>query len=271
MPLSFSKQKGKASSSSVTLHDFFGNGADVKGKARITKRRAPSPKAKAHPKRPTKSQEIIMVDSDSDSELVIAQVTESKRRKLTGNNEASHGGASSPTSTGGTFSKIMDRKQYGLLSESHGTVGQGINSQRNIAPTYSFGIPTLLLGSSEKDGFKQSVPHSFGVPAPLSGAFPAEIQFNPPSGSHINAVGSPFIRPETSPIRSKRSFDVDVDLTPEESDNWEMGDDETAYAREDDQEVFELNNSNLTEKTDSLKLCPYCGVRLCGFPEKVRF
>lgn len=251
MPLSFSKRQGKTSSSSVTLHDFFGERAEARNKTQITKRRASS---KPHLKRPAISQEIIIIDSDSDDELKIAQVTEPKKRKFNKINEPNYTGTSTSALPAGDTSGVAKVRTEGTDT----TVGQ--KRETKDAPSYYFGVPTLLLGSAEKDLFTQNIPHAFGAPNALLGTPLAETNFNPPSGSDVHAGSSSSVCDEILPIVRKQPSEVDIDLTLD--DEWEMGDDETQYAREAAQEDSEMNDTSSTGKENSPGLCPYCEAKL---------
>ncbi|KAG5636232.1 hypothetical protein H0H81_008713 [Sphagnurus paluster] len=246
--------------STVTLHDFFTPGSDssqrLKGKHKATPNRS-KPKQNA----PSQPRDVIIIDSDSEPEVV--RVTKAKRTRgisiSSGEVEFVDSNAIDGNATACPPSPHPKEilKSQGKIATSH-TVRKhrhtSLNSDIDSAPLkrdktvlYTFGAPTLLLNNSAStppNVTSNSSPLSFGAPTLLVGPNNVSILSNQgASSSHIPVSPEPI---ETD--LSTKEERVETDLLPDTSHNWGRGDDETALARalQDDVEIEETLDTSST-------------------------
>lgn len=299
-----SSKKKRVIQSKVTLHNFFNAGSSSSAKE-LGKTRTHA--KSTHPKPPNLSQDIIVIDSDSDDEPVeiirTLKVTSSKkrrrlsessgevefidpaplRRKTTadtveepqkaGNRESKDiqhrlsGSNSAPTLNHPT------KNALGYPSSSYLTGPLKESSKTTVA---SFGTPSLLLMNSTTakiDPTSSSRTLSFGAPFLLR---PRDTQPQS-SSSHVSCPSADNRDP---PNNDEKNLG-EIDFSTAVDDDWGMGDDETALLRslgdevEDDIEELRISTSRHSSgpvsvaDSEALLRCPLCDRSLESWSQSV--
>lgn len=252
----YPKQKRERTVSGQTLHKFFTSKSVVSQRAVAKTENQPGAStSSAASTRSLKHPEIIVIDSDSDSEPEIVQTITVKRRKLSPKNIDN---PSSPNLTKVEDPVAID-KSVCQVKENVSTVsGQPIavnghdNSKEGPDISLSFGVP-FLLNQSRSNIAQDDVFSPFGKPFLLTSS---PLKENPPSETSEPPVASSS---KTIPA-AKTDIAVDIDLT---LDDWDDGDDETVpgSTMEDDQEIEWVSYGTLqTEELSELDAPSLCAI-----------
>ncbi|KAG6833247.1 hypothetical protein H0H87_009868 [Tephrocybe sp. NHM501043] len=264
--------------STVTLHDFFNAGTlpvSVKGKNAVVKCPQPPP------------ENVIVID-DSDSEPEIVQVIQAKKRRsrsCSSNGEVEFVEASTAvcglttatksTSTQGRNFTQKGRKssntQDPIVTPAASSLPNTVSPKEDdLSEVFDFGTPTLLLSTvigtlAEKPPADNLLP--FGKPTLLLSSDSSNN--HPPGSSNQDASSSAQIsrvNEDMSKTLDELNDMMDFGLPGDTGDEWGMGDDETAFAREPDEQEEEVEDMFIAslKEDDGMAKCPSCDMLLDG-------
>lgn len=220
MPPSQKKKNSKALNQSHTLHNFF-SATPSKTTNYEKSRHSKSTKLKIGP---AIDSNIIVIDSDSDDDVEFVETLDVKKRRL------------SPQGASACSTSLTDQRPLtGTSCISNDTTAKSESNGGSVVngcpqhtrsyehPTFSFGVPFLLLDANSEGQFKQTNEEvaSFGTPHLLcSDGQSASLRtssFPKPDFPSMSSAG-----PSTIPVTLDET-PVDIDLT---MDEWDNGDDE---------------------------------------------
>ncbi|KAJ7267384.1 DNA cross-link repair protein pso2/snm1 [Mycena rebaudengoi] len=212
------KKSKDASKSSVTLHNFF---ASPSTKSKPVVKTPKKPTANTKGKAPI-SNEIIVIDSDSDVEVL--PTAQKKRRRSESSSDIELVETPARRGNGGK-APVKERKlSFGKPSS---ILTRPLGTPEPSVPTISFGLPSALLGGPRKET---------DAPAPLTFSKPSSLLGEPRSVSDDDCLAPPQ-GPDVS--------DGEID--------WGMGDDEMVSNPEDEED---------SEPAEDISPCPLCQTAL---------
>ncbi|KAH9479471.1 DNA cross-link repair protein pso2/snm1 [Psilocybe cubensis] len=242
------KKKREHSVSDQTLYHFFASNTSnapqesASVKANLKTHPVASTLSVDSKTKATKQPEIIVIDSDSESEVEIVQTITSKRRKLSPKND----NKSSVSSSTKAEDLVTEGKHEENITISP-SVTPTQSSREGADTTMSFGIPFLLNQPKSNVLPKDYLP-LFGEPFLLTSASLEK--------SSVHTSATPLASSSKTTLDPTTESTVDIDLT---MDDWNDGDDEINSEPAIEDQVMQWGssitiNSEETMRSDALFL-----------------